>query len=61
MNGETKQELLERRLQQIREGVPEAIRRELRWLKKHNFPIWVSENGKVVDASSRVELEDGEG
>lgn len=45
------QELVERRFEQIRRGVTEAIRQEVEWLESHNFPIWVSENGGVVDAS----------
>jgi len=31
--------------------VPEAIRREVEWLKLHNFPVWVAVNGDIVDAS----------
>lgn len=46
-------EFLERRLEQIREGAREAIRREVEWLKRHNFPVWVCENGTVVDATKR--------
>ena len=51
MAAETKEQLLERRLEEIRRGVPEAIRREVEWLKLHNFPVWVAQNGEVVDAS----------
>ena len=50
MNAET-QELVRRRFEQIERGVREAIRREVEWLERHNFPVWVSENGHVVDAS----------
>lgn len=50
MDPETEEQLLERRLEQIAEGAAEAIRREVRWLREHNFPVWVAENGRVVDA-----------
>lgn len=50
MDAETR-ELVERRFEQIRTGVTEAIRREVEWLERHNFPVWVSENGRVVDAT----------
>lgn len=54
MRTETKQELIERRYREIREGGAEAIRREVEWLKRHNFPVWVcDEEGNVVDASQR--------
>jgi hypothetical protein len=51
MTAETKEQLLDRRLEQIREGATEAIRREVEWLKRHNFAVWVSANGRVVDAT----------
>jgi len=56
MDSDTRDQFLDKRIEQIRAGAREAIRREVAWLKEHNFPIWVSENGKVVDAS-----ENGEG
>ena len=49
MDAET-EELVRRRLTQIERGVREAIRREVEWLELHNFPVWVSQNGRVVDA-----------
>ena len=51
MEQETRERLIERRLEQIRRGVPEAIRREVAWLRRHNFPVWVWEDGRVVDAA----------
>lgn len=52
MSTETR-ELVERRFEQIRRGVTEAIRREVEWLEHHNFPVWVAENGRVVDATKK--------
>ncbi len=49
MDSETRQ-LVERRFEQIRRGVEEAIRREVAWLERHNFPVWVWRDGRVVDA-----------
>ena len=50
MSAETR-ELVERRFEQIHRGVTEAIRREVAWLERHNFPVWVFRNGQVLDAS----------
>lgn len=51
MNTESREQLLARRLEQIRQGASEAIRREVEWLKRHNFPVWIWKNGRVVDAT----------
>ncbi|MEE8469243.1 MAG: hypothetical protein V3T22_12355 [Planctomycetota bacterium] len=51
MSTESRDQLLDRRLEQIRRGASEAIRREVEWLKRHNFPVWVWKNGHVVDAT----------
>lgn len=51
MAGETREQLLDRRLREIQEGATEAIRREVAWLREHNFAVWVFENGRVVDAT----------
>ena len=53
MNTPSSEQFLERRLEQIRIGASEAIRREVEWLKRHNFPVWVWKNGHVVDANKR--------
>lgn len=45
------EEHLERRFEQIQRGVVEGIRREVEWLKRHGYPVWVWENGRVVDAN----------
>lgn len=50
MKPETEAEFLDRRLEQMREAATEAIRREVAWLREHNFPVWVYKNGRVVDA-----------
>lgn len=56
MDAKSREELIDLRLEQIREGATEAISREVAWFKKHNFPVWVSENGHVVDAVLRERL-----
>ena len=53
MDDKTRNELIDLRLEQIREGTTEAIRREVAWLRRHDFPVWVSENGHVVDAAAK--------
>ena len=37
----------------MREGASEAIRREVAWLREHNFPVWIAENGRVFDAREK--------
>jgi len=54
MRTETKAQLLDRRLEEIRLGATEAIRRRVEWLKRHNFPVWVAKNGDIVDVSKNV-------
>ena len=41
--------LLDRRLDDICAGLCEAIDREVKQLRHEGLPIYVSENGKVVD------------
>ena len=53
MDAEARRELIARRQMQILEGAREAVRREVEWLRRHNFPVWVAANGRVVDASKR--------
>lgn len=50
MPAETTRELIERRWELIRETATEAIRLEVAWLRRHNFPIWVARDGRIVDA-----------
>ena len=57
MTAEKKDQRLDDRFEQIKRGVTEAIRREVEWLRRHNFPVWVAENGGVVDASKRPSSE----
>ncbi|MBI4718197.1 MAG: hypothetical protein HY763_10360 [Planctomycetes bacterium] len=40
---------LDRRLDDICEGLVEAIDREVATLRRDGFPIYVSDNGKIVD------------
>ena len=41
--------LLDREMDDICEGLPEAIDREVARLRREGLPIYVSENGKVID------------
>lgn len=41
--------LLDKRLDDICEGFTEAIDREVETLQREGLPIYVAENGKVVD------------
>ena len=45
-------EFLERRLDQIAEGLREGIRREVERLRKAGLPIYVAEDGKIVDLNA---------
>ena len=45
-------EFLERRLDQIIEGLREGIRREVERLRREGLPIYVQENGKIVDLNA---------
>jgi hypothetical protein len=51
MEPETSEQYLNRRLEQIRRGATEAIRVEVEWLERHNFPVWVWRDGRIVDAT----------
>lgn len=41
--------ILEKRLDQIAEGLREAIRREVARLRRLGLPVYVAENGRVVE------------
>lgn len=41
-------EPMQRRLEAIREGLTEGVRREVERLEKLGLPIYVGENGKIV-------------
>lgn len=41
--------LLDRRLDDICEGLVEAIEREVETLRREGFPIYVEQDGQVVD------------
>ena len=60
MPAETRDELLERRFEQIRKSATQAIREEVEWLERHNFPVWISVDGRVVDATKRSAEKDDE-
>lgn len=42
-------EILKRRLDQIEEGLREGIRREVARLRRLGLPVYVAENGRVVE------------
>lgn len=42
-------EFLKKRLEQIAEGLKEGIRREVERLRKLGLPIYVEQNGKIID------------
>ena len=42
-------EILANRLEQIEEGLREAIRREVARLRQQGLPVYVAENGRVVE------------
>jgi hypothetical protein len=45
----TEDALLDKQLDDICEGLTEAIEREVEALRREGLPIYVSENGKVID------------
>ncbi|MFT6109672.1 MAG: hypothetical protein ACJA2W_002594 [Planctomycetota bacterium] len=45
---------LEIQIRMFREG-SRAVREEVEWLEKHNFPIWIYHEGEVVDARTLPE------
>ena len=47
--------LLEKRLDDICAGFREAIDREVEALRREGLPIYVSDNGKVVDLQQKEE------
>lgn len=46
---ETENAVLDRRMDDICEALKEAIDREVETLRREGFPVYVSDNGKVVD------------
>ncbi len=48
MTDENRKEL-EIQIRMYREGA-RAVREEVEWLERHNFPIWIYFEGEVVDA-----------
>ena len=44
--------LLEKRLDDICDGLREAIDREVETLRREGLPIYVSDNGNIVDLNS---------
>lgn len=50
---EAERQFLDKRLDTISWCAKEAVRREVEKLRARNLPIYVAENGKVVDLNSR--------
>ena len=46
---ESDREFLRRRLDDLCEGLKEGVRREVKRLREEGLPVYVEENGKVVD------------
>lgn len=46
---EREAEILARRVEQIEDGLREAIRREVARLRRLGLPVYVAENGRVVE------------
>ena len=46
---QTNEAFLRKRLDDICEGLREAIDREVETLRREGFPIYVSDNGQVID------------
>ncbi len=47
---ETREQLIARRRREIYIGVMEGVRKEVEWLERHNFAVWILHEGQVVDA-----------
>ena len=45
----TEEQVLDKQLDDICEGLREAVDREVETLQREGFPIYVSDNGRVVD------------
>jgi len=52
---ETERALLDKRMDDICEGLVEAIDREVEILRREGFPIYVSDNGQVIDLQQTEE------
>jgi hypothetical protein len=52
---ETEEATLDKELDEICEGFREAVEREVETLRRERFPIYVAENGRVVDLQKRAD------
>ncbi len=50
---ETEERVLDKQLDEICEGLQEAVDREVATLQREGLPIYVAENGRVVDLQER--------
>lgn len=50
-------EILDKELDEICEGFREAIDREVEGLRRDGFPIYVAENGTVVDLQTSAPID----
>lgn len=45
--------LIAQRCETMAAGVMEAVRREVAYLRARNLPVWVADNGTVIDANAK--------
>jgi len=50
----TEEQTLDKQLDEICEGLREAVDREVETLQREGFPIYVSDNGYVVDLQQQT-------
>jgi hypothetical protein len=51
-------DFLKQRLETISKGMKEGIRREVEMRRKLGLPIHISRDGKVVDISNEIQIEE---
>ena len=49
----TEEQILDKQLDETCEGLREAVDREVETLQREGFPIYVSDNGRVVDVQQQ--------
>jgi len=55
------EDALDKRMQDICEGLVEGIKREVETLRREGFPIYVAENGRIIDLQKVDQSNDHEG
>ncbi len=54
----TEEALLDRQMDEICQGLVEAVDREIAALQREGLPIYVAENGRIVDLQMTDSLDD---